>query len=314
MSRQNSNRKQAKPTAHEQAVTPYQIVTDKIVALLETGVIPWKASWKRPAGHGPKSLVTRKPYRGINHILLDVIAHVQGYASPYWLTFHQALALGGHVRKGEKGSPCFFWKIYGGEHETADETSAAEDTTKSKRFVARYYTVFSLDQCDGIASPEEPQPLPDFTPIAECERIVAGYHGPTLDHGDFDPCYIPPSDRVCMPSPTSFASPETYYATLFHELGHSTGHSTRLARFAKDSSASFGSVDYSKEELVAELTAAFLCAETGISPANLNDQAAYVAGWLAALKNDSRLIVTAAAQAEKAADLILGRAEPSPSC
>ena len=296
-------------TGDARHATPYQIVTDRIVALLEAGVVPWKASWVRQGYQPPQSLITRKPYRGINHLLLGVIAHVQGYSSPYWLTYRQANELGGHVRKGEKGCPCFFWKIYDGKDSAEGEAPNGDVATNGKkRFVARYYTVFSLDQCEGITPPPAPEaPLPDFEPVAACERIVSGYHGPTIDQGNYDPCYLPLLDRVRVPVPKWFHSPDDYYATLFHELGHSTGHPSRLGRFPTEPGAPFASREYSKEELVAELTSAFLCAEAGIASGNMSDQAAYIAGWLHALKNDNRLVVMAAAQAEKAADFLLGR-------
>jgi antirestriction protein ArdC len=234
---------------------------------------------------------------------------VEGYGSPYWLTYRQASELGGHVREGERGYPCFFWKTYDSK-ETAEEKSPTTDVqaTAAKRFVARYYTVFSLDQCEGITSPPAPvAPLPNFEPLAECERIVAGFAGPIIEQGKHDPCYLPLHDRVRVPAPQWFKSAEDYYATLFHELGHACGHPTRLGRFRLECVAPFASLECSKEELVAELTSAFLCAEAGIAAASIDDQTAYIAGWLRALKNDNRLIVSAAAQAEKAADFILGR-------
>jgi antirestriction protein ArdC len=291
------------------SISPYQIVTDRIVGLLEAGVVPWKASWVRQGYRSPQSFVTRKPYRGINHLLLGVIAHVQGYSSPYWLTYRQATELGGHVHKGEKGFPCFFWKVFDGNDSDQERALASEPTDSNrKRFVARYYTVFSLDQCDGIEPPPAPQvPMTSFTPIDHCERILAGYDGPAIDQGNYDPCYLPLLDRVRIPAPELFQSPEDYYATLFHEISHSSGHATRLGRFSKDEAAPFASREYSKEELIAELASAFLCAEAGIGAASIDDQAAYIAGWLHALENDNRLIVMAAAQAEKAADFILGR-------
>jgi len=296
-------------TAKVHHASPYQIVTDRIAKLLEAGVVPWKASWVKQGYQSPQSFITRKPYRGINRLLLGVMAHVQGYSSPYWLTYRQANELGGHVRKGEKGFPCFFWKVYDGKNSDQEGASTSEPGDKNqKRFVARYYTVFSLHQCEGIElPPSPPAPLPNFTPLAACEQIVAGYNGPAIDQGNFDPCYLPLLDRVRVPTPKWFHSSENYYATLFHELGHSTGHASRLGRFSKDEAAPFASREYSKEELVAEMSAAFLCAEAGIAAASINDHAAYIAGWLHALKNDNRLIVVAAAQAEKAADLILGR-------
>lgn len=289
--------------------TPYQIVTDRILALLEKGLVPWKASWIRQGGRLPQSLVTRKPYRGINRLLLGVTAQVQGYASPFWLTYRQATEVGGHVRKGEKGCPCFFWKIYDGKKTSEEEAPGGDPADSGKRrFVARYYTVFSLDQCEGIARPPAPEArVPKFESMTACEHILAGFHGPAIEQGNFDPCYLPRGDRVRVPSPKWFDYAEDYYATLFHELGHSTGHPSRLGRFSADHTEPFASREYSKEELVAEVTSAFLCAEAGIATASIEDQAAYIAGWLAALKNDNRLVVMAAAQAEKAADLILGR-------
>jgi antirestriction protein ArdC len=253
------------------------------------------------------SLATGKHYRGINHFLLSMISQMSGYPSPYWLTFKQVGERGGKVRKGQKGSPCFFWKVYDAGGGDRNEDTA---TDGKKRFVARYYTVFNVAQCDGL---EFPQPaLPDPTtsganPIAEAERIVAGYHGPSIETKGLRPCYLPLTDTVEMPERNMFFSPEGYYATLFHECVHSTGHVSRLGRIV-ESPAPFGSADYSREELVAELGAAFLCSEAGIAPPVLENQAAYLAGWLKVLKTDRRAIVVAAAQAEKAADLILNRA------
>jgi antirestriction protein ArdC len=295
-------------TAEAGHATPYQIVTDRIVAILDAGVIPWKASWVKQ-GYDPQSLITRKHYRGINRLLLGIVAQRQGYGSPYWLTYRQARDLGGNVRKGEKGCPCFFWKIYDGTT-VAEDNAPAKDTgdQQQKRFVARYYTVFSLDQCEGIqAPPPPPAPRSSFEPLMACERIVAGYHGPIINQGNYDPCYYPKLDLVRVPSPNLFHSRENYYATLFHEIGHSSGHPNRLGRFSTDVGAPFASHEYSREELVAELSAAFLCAEAGIAATSINDQAAYIAGWLHALKNDNRLMVIAAAQAQRAADYILGR-------
>ena len=285
--------------------TVFDVVTDKIISLLEQGTAPWRADWVR-AAKTPISLHTGKPYKGINHFLLGMISQMSGYPSPYWLTFKQVGERGGKVRKGQKGSPCFFWKVY-----DADGSDRNEDTTTDgkKRFVARYYTVFNVAQCDGL---DFPQPvLPDPTtsganPIIEAEKIVAGYHGPSIDTKGLRPCYLPLKDTVEMPERNMFFSPEGYYATLFHELVHSTGHASRLDRDI-ETPAPFGSPDYSREELVAELGAAFLCSEAGIAPPVIENQAAYLAGWLKVLKTDRRAIVTAAGQAEKAADLILGR-------
>lgn len=285
----------------------FSIVTDKIVDLLEQGTAPWRSSWIR-AARKPVSLATGKPYRGINRFLLALISETSGYVSPYWLTFRQVSERGGHVRKGEKGSPCFFWKVYGGEDDDATVDRDTE-TQGKKRFVARYYTVFNIEQCDGLDRPADTSPMPDIAPLDKAEAITGGYQGPTIEHKGLRPCYVPATDRVLMPERSKFFSAEGYYATLFHELVHSTGHASRLDRDIENP-APFGSEDYSREELVAELGAAFLCSEAGISPPVIENQAAYLAGWLKALKDDRRAIVVAAAQAEKAADLILGRAAP----
>jgi antirestriction protein ArdC len=286
----------------------FEIVTDRIIALLEQGTVPWRADWVRAATQ-PISFSTGKPYRGINHFLLSMLAHVNGYASPYWLTFNQVRERGGKVRKGEKGSPCFFWKVYDRSDSDQPGEDGAEDSKSKRRFVARYFVVFNVEQCEQLDYPKPALPDPatcGANAIATAEQIVCGYHGPTIETKGLRPCYQPLTDTVQMPERRMFFTPEGYYATLFHELSHSTGHASRLERFT-EAPAPFGSADYSREELIAELGAAFLCSEAGIAPPVIENQAAYLAGWLKALKADRRAIVVAAAQAERAADLILNR-------
>ncbi|MEQ8786232.1 MAG: zincin-like metallopeptidase domain-containing protein [Pirellulaceae bacterium] len=274
----------------------YQIVTDRIIEQLEKGTVPWRRPWGGRAAM-PRNLVSGKAYRGVNVFLLGC----NGYESPFWLTFKQAKALGGSVRKGEKGSPIIFWKQW--ERESADG-----DIDKIP--VLRYYTGFHVSQCDGIPADKIPpieQPAHDFAPIDRCERVVRGYGGrPTIRHEFARAFYRPNDDLVGMPRQTAFTSPEEYYSTLFHELTHSTGHAKRLNRKEIDTAVSFGSQDYGREELVAEMGAAFLCGVCGIETATLDNSAAYVAGWLKAIKRDTKLVVLAAAAAQRAADLILG--------
>jgi antirestriction protein ArdC len=285
------------------------VITDRIIQALETGTVPWRMPWRKIR---PTSLATGANYRGINRFMLELATQINGYSSPYWLTFRQALAQGGNVKKGEKGWPCIFFKTLDKDDaaetgDTQDETKDGEDTRRS-RAIARYFTVFNLDQCEGITAPALPDVAP-FNPIEACEAIVTGFEtrGPAVHFGGNQACYIPSSDSVETPSPQQFASPEDFYSTLFHEFGHGTGHPTRLARFETTAAvAAFGSESYSREELVAEMTAAFLCAEAGISPPTLDQQAAYIKGWLSRLRDDSRAVVTAAAQAQKASDFILG--------
>jgi antirestriction protein ArdC len=277
----------------------YQIVTDRILTMLDNGVAPWRKPWKGGAAGVPSNHATGYAYRGVNVFLLAAA----GYAVPRFLTFKQALALGGCVRKGEHGLPVIFWK------QTTYKDKASE-TGERKGFILRYYTVFNVAQCDGVETDAPSMPvLPSIPPIEAADAIVEGYapRGPRIVH-DFSAraCYRPGEDCVNMPLRDQFNGSAEYYSTLFHELGHSTGHESRLARLEP---TSFGSHAYSREELVAEFTAAFLCGTAGIEAATLENSAAYLAGWAHKLRQPSNAqwVVTAAAQAQKAADLILGR-------
>ncbi|MEW6775056.1 MAG: ArdC-like ssDNA-binding domain-containing protein [Bdellovibrionota bacterium] len=279
----------------------YEIITDRIIEQLEKGVAPWRKPWNAEQGF-PRNLVTGKPYRGVNVFLL----HAAGFESPYFLTFKQARQLGGHVRKGERGLPVIFWNWI--EKESRERPGEIETIP-----FLRYYTVFNVSQCEGVQAPQENRAR-THEPIRACEEIAKGYrNGPEVIHGKTQAAYHPYFDMVFMPSPEAFTTGEEYYGTLFHELTHSTGHESRLARQSFNETASFGSYSYSKEELVAEMGAAFLCGMAGISPAVIRNQAAYLKNWIDALRGDSRLAIQAAAQAQKAADLILGieaRKEP----
>jgi antirestriction protein ArdC len=269
----------------------YQIVTDRILEQLEKGTVPWRKTWAAP-GMEPTSLVTGKPYRGINWFLLQCAP----YASPEWLTYKQAKAFGGVVKKGESGWPVFFWRTYEAENKSTGR--------KEVRFVARYYTVFNVAQCEGLELPRL-EPRSEFVPNVSAESIVSGYDGPAIIEGP-QPLYRPRTDSVEMPPATCFDDTDAYYATLFHELVHSTGHTTRLDRFGADAGhAAFGSSEYGKEELVAEMGAAFLAARTGVRGTTENS-AAYIAGWLKTIRGDKRLVVTAATAAQKAVDFISG--------
>lgn len=281
----------------------YEIVNEKIGALLEQGTVPWRKPWTSTAA--PMNLISRKPYRGINHFLLCA----SGYVSPYWLTIRQANELGGRIRKGEHGTLVVFWKI---SDRSQDETplDPAEESQPRRRFILRYYLVWNVAQCelpqrvlDTLPKVETHQ----HNPIEVAEHLIAGMpHAPKIEHTGAKAFYSPASDTVTLPPRNSFSTPENYYATAFHELTHSTGHPSRLAREAVAEVAPFGSSVYSREELVAEMGAAYLCAKAGISPAVIENQAAYIAGWLSTLRADSRLVVYAAAHAQKAIDYIVG--------
>jgi antirestriction protein ArdC len=273
----------------------FEVITDRILAALDEGTIPWRKPWK--CGGFPRNLVTGKPYRGLN-VFLTIM---QGYASPYWLTFKQAQEQGGQVRKGEKGTPIIYWNWQ--KRQVEDHDGDIEE--KQVPFI-RYYTVFNLAQIDGIVSPEGQSS--EFEPIVSCEDVINNMpKAPVIESGWARASYSPAADIVRMPPRNAFKSEAGYYSTLFHELTHSTGHASRLDRKTITEMAAFGSEDYSKEELIAELGAAFLCGHTGIEQETIENNAAYIAAWRERLSEDKRLIISAAAQAQKAADFILGR-------
>jgi antirestriction protein ArdC len=276
----------------------YARITDDLIALLETGVVPWRRPW---TSRGPRNLVSRRAYRGINVMVLAC----QGRPSPWWLTYRQAIRLGGHIRAGERGTQVVFWRVL-------DPGAPGAAPGPRRTVVLRTYTVFHEQQCvlpDGVVPPDA-----DAGPgIRSCDDVVAGMADPPhIVPGSDVACYLPVTDTVHIPRRADFADSEAYYATLFHELGHATGHPRRLNRSALVTPAPFGSPDYSHEELIAEITSAFVCGATGIAPATLVSSAEYVAGWLQVLRADRRLVVVAAGQAQQAADLILGRSPDPP--
>ena len=284
----------------------YQTVTDQIVSLLEQGVAPWRCPILGSSSAGnPKNLNTGKNYRGINVFLLAVTAWSKGYESSYWLTFKQAKERGGNIRKGEKSSMVVFWKQY----ETKDRKTGEKITVP----VLRYYNVFNAAQCDGVEIPDAPKFTPSEYQIKEsAEAIIQGYEGaPTIVHGGSRAFYRPAIDEVHIPEPTRFASTNEYYSTLFHELAHSTGHSSRLDRGNDKSPRPFGTPDYSREELIAEMGAAMLGGVSGIAPSVIENQAAYLQGWINVLKGDKKLVIAAAGAAQRAADWILGHRDSS---
>lgn len=274
----------------------YSIVTEKILEALDKGVVPWRRPWGGKQLM-PKSATTGKHYRGINVWLLFVSAECHGYESPWWVTYKQAQALGGQVKKGEKSTLVTFWKEWTPKDAEEDE----------KIPVLRYFNVFNAAQCDGLGAKftERPDvPTYQHDAIEECERIAAGYpNGPTVEHGGFKACYQPGPDRVMIPRAQFFEQREEYYSALFHELVHSTGHAKRLNR------EDLGKQDiepYGREELIAEMGAALLCGVAGISPQTIDNSASYIDNWRRTIKEDVKLVVRSAAAAQKAADCVLG--------
>lgn len=284
----------------------YEIITDRVIELLEKGVIPWRKPWSEARVNGmgrAKNLSTGKVYRGVNALILDATAEVFGYKSPYWLTYKQAFERGGYVRKGENGTPIVFFKRYEAEN---------DDGEIEIRGVYRYYTVFNLDQTEGVKLPEKiEKELDEAEPIPTLETAQAIIDGmpdpPEINFYGTKAFYSPSLDRVVVPPIAAFVKKEHFYSVLFHELAHSTGHAKRLGRFNPEdvSQHIFGSESYSKEELVAEMTAAFLNAEAGTDAVTIENSAAYIQSWIGKLKEDRRLLLSAASAAQKAADYIL---------
>ncbi len=276
----------------------YDRITDRIVTLLTEGTVPWHKPWKAQTGW-PRNFVTNNSYRGINVFLLLSM----GYESPYWLTYRQAIIHGGTVRKGEKSCPVVFWKRVAIDAPGSDENQQIP--------VLRLYHVFNTMQCDGIGEAPESKKSTE-SPVGKPAEIVANMpQKPLIKHGMAQAFYSPAEDLVGLPLQNRFEKEEAYYSTLFHELVHSTGHRTRLHRLTLSEKAGFDSDPYCKEELIAEMGAAFLCGHAEISERTIDNSVAYLNGWLRKLKTDRTLLVHAAAQAQRAVDFILAASPAS---
>ena len=276
----------------------YAAVTDRIVQQLEKGVVPWRKPWTGVRS-GAISGATGKPYSLLNQMLLAKDGE--------WYTWNQIQALGGKVRKGEKSSMVVFWK----QTPVKDEDPATGEQIERMIPVLKYFNVFHIDQLDGIeAKTIDPEAIDPATDTA-ADAIIAGYiqrSGVELEHRKGDEAFYSPSvDRVVLPLREQFPSMAEYYSTAFHELTHSTGHSSRLDRITRR--AFFGNEEYSREELVAEIGAAALLNHCGIETAgSFRNSTAYIQSWLRALRNDKKMIVSASGAAAKAFELITGTA------
>jgi antirestriction protein ArdC len=283
----------------------YAIITEKIINLLEQGIVPWRRPW---TGTGlPRNLVSMKPYRGLNYFLLSA----SKYISPYWLTMRQANELGGHVRRSEESTAIVFWKVDDARDDVEDAGVNERDDKTRRRFLLRYYRVWNLEQCELPAKMLAKLPKIEthqHDPIETAERIIAEMPDPPrIEYCGSMAFYSPSTDCITLPPRELFTSAAELYCTTYHELIHSTGSKNRLAREGLCEAAPFGSPVYSKEELIAECGAAYLCAEAGISNAVIDNQAAYLSGWLARLRADRKLLIHAAAQAQRATDYVLNR-------
>lgn len=270
----------------------YSKITNQILEKLQNGVVPWKRGWTTGR---PRNIASGRYYRGINILTLALAPHT----SSWWGTYKQITSRGGVVKKGSKGYPVCFWKM----QEVKDKLT---QKTREIPFI-RLSTVFNREQTEGLSDDLylEPHEIKDNYTIPSCEEVIDSYlsktNPPSVHLEGHQPYYSPQTDVVNVPKLENFSGPHEFYSTFFHELIHSTGHKSRLDR---DLSSRFGTHSYSKEELVAEIGACFLCGVTQIENKTIDNSAAYIKGWIAALKNDPQLIVQAASKAQKAADFI----------
>lgn len=289
----------------------YEKITDQIIEQLAKGVVPWKSPYFSKTGF-PRNFSTQREYNGINVMLLGC----QRFTSPYFMTFLQAKELGGNVRKGERG----FLVVKYGTYNKKDETGSrpVDDDSSKLHGYLKGYTVFHSSQIEGIDFPD-PVAAPELSVTEKTDRarsiVEAMPKRPVIKTGSSVPCYRLFSDTVHMPEMRYFKGEEAYYSTLFHELGHATGHRSRLARKSMmenkgiDASGDTSRKIYAEEELVAEMTASFLGARAGIIDVEIENSAAYLQSWINALrsKDAKGWIVRAASQGQKAADYILGK-------
>jgi antirestriction protein ArdC len=298
------SRHAARARAGESRASLYDEITGRIIAELEAGRVPWVQPWGTAAAKAPlampKNASTSRQYGGVNVLILwgAVIEH--GFTGQSWLTFRQALSIGGHVRKGERGTTVVYADRFIPNDERKRAAEAGEDA-QAIPFLKRF-TVFNTDQCDDlpaeIATVAPPPPPGMIEPRVEALIKATGIDFRIGGNRAF---YVPAQDYVQVPPPAAYFEPINWHRTALHELGHASGHHSRLDR---DLSGSFGSKKYALEELIAELCAAFSCASLGIAPTVRH--ADYIGSWLDVLREDNRAIVRAASQATKAADWLLG--------
>lgn len=286
----------------------YQLVTDLIIEKLERGIIPWRKPWN---DYGPAvNYISQKPYHGINQLILNGL-HVK----PYYLTFKQAISLGGRIKKGAKSIPVTYWNFSYRNKETnrrinIDQVSSYPAELILKTAFLKYYRVFNIDDVLHVDF-DIPELVPevDNYSIEKCDAVLSEMKDcPEIRHKENQAYYHPVKDYINMPPIELFKTSELYYSILHHELIHSVGHPKRLNRFDGKEVSAFNSTNYSKEELIAEIGAAFLNGYTGIlNEDTLNDSSAYIQGWLNKLHDDKKLIVEASAKAQKAVDYILNK-------
>lgn len=294
----------------------YEMVTERMVAALEAGTVPWQQPWT--GGNRPMNLVSGKAYRGVNILLLHLAAMDGGYTSPYWLTFDQGVVdLGGHLnvlpeserkpgdktKTGQHPTVIIFWQMIKAKKTEENETGRIP--------MLRYYRVFNLDQFEDVRIPKGRE-IPEknelnFDPIKEAEAIIGGYQNPPKIVEELPEAFFSPTtDTINLPPRESFTGEGEFYSTAFHEITHSTGAKKRLNRHIAADQFQFASHSYGREELTAEMGSAFFCAEAGIET-TFNNSASYISSWLRTMHEDPRAVVVAAGAAQKAVDYVLNR-------
>lgn len=290
-----------------------QVITDKIIAMLEKGGVEARNRWTKAAQGGfPTNGKTGDRYNGVNVLILWDEAIEKGYSSNVWMTYKQAESIGAQVRKGEKAVLCAYFEMVKRKPGEADQSNTEEGGKAGFFPMCKPFWLFNIAQIDGLP---ESMTVPaavtekEFSPIEEAEKLIAA-SGAIINHGGDKAFYSPSADQIRLPLREQFTSPEFYYATALHELTHWTGHKSRLDRqFSKR----FGDDAYAFEELVAELGAAFVAGHIGFVEMTIEDHANYVQAWLTVLKNDKTAIFTASKQACRAYDFILGNPEKTES-
>ncbi|HLY68173.1 MAG TPA: zincin-like metallopeptidase domain-containing protein [Puia sp.] len=282
----------------------YKRITGFVIEFLEKGEVIWRKGWNEFGL--PQNIASGYQYKGWNSFLLNFITMHYGFRTPYFITYRQAMDAGGTIRRGQNGFIVIYWATF-------ENKSKPVEIDGEKKFltyrVPRSHTVFNIDQTLGIVYPKVEKLLrSQIQKIDACEKTIECMPQKPLilNRGD-EAYYDKVTDCITLPAVEKFCSDEDYYKTLFHELAHSTGHQKRLNRPELNQSGGFGKELYSKEELTAELAAAFLCAICGIEQNTLTNSAAYIQGWLKVLHNDKKMILKAASQAQAAADFILNK-------
>jgi antirestriction protein ArdC len=277
----------------------YELITTRFIEQLKHGTVPWQKPWM-----GVQNIVSKKPYRGINALILGG----SDFESPYWLTFKQAHDLGGKVKNGEHATPVIYYKLFEKRDDQGNLILGSNGRPARIPFI-RWSNAFNLDQTEGIAPPAQTQAVVQnpLHPLEKAAKIVEEAKTCPIYHTGFAAVYSPGEDVIRMPAQKTFRSPESYYQTLFHEMTHSTGHASRLDREGVTLPVKFGSERYSKEELIAELGASFLSNEAGIlNQVQFDNSAAYLGSWIEKFQNDHKMIFTASSQAQRSTDFILG--------